>query len=133
MPKFFKSLTLVLAALLFAAPAFAQGADPAVQTVEKFYDALLDSMKNAKTLGAKGRYDKLKPAVEAAYDLPTMTGLSVGPAAWAGLSAADKKELTDAFERLTVSSYAGNFDGYSGEKFTVEPTAQVRGNDKFVK
>ncbi len=133
MQKFLKGFALCLAVLMAAVPARAQSADPAAQTVQKFYDALLDSMKNAQSLGIKGRYDRLTPAVRAAYDLETMTGLSVGPAAWSGLSAEDKKALTDAFERLTVSSYAANFDGFSGEKFTVDPNVDARGNDKFVK
>lgn len=134
MPRIFKSLALAFAALLLVAPvARAQGADPAAQTIQSFYDTLLDSMKNAKTLGAKGRYDKLKPAVEAAFDIKTMTGISVGQSVWAGLSAADKKSLTDSFERLTIAGYAGGFDGYSGEKFTVEPKATARGNDQVVK
>ncbi len=134
MRKISKSLMLAFAAfvLIAPAPARAQSVDPAAQTIREFYDVLLDSMKSAKTLGVKGRYDKLKPAVEKAYNLTTMTGLSVGPSAWNGLSAADKKALTDAFARLTISSYAANFDGYSGEKFTVEPKTDVRGNDKFV-
>ena len=134
MPKIFKSLALAFAALLLVAPAArAQSADPAAQTIQKFYDVLLDCMKNAKSLGAKGRYDKLKPAVEASFDITTMTGLSVGPSVWAGLSAADKKTLTDAFEHLTIAGYAGGFDGYSGEKFTVDPKVEPRGADKYVK
>ncbi|MCX6622631.1 MAG: aldo/keto reductase, partial [Acidobacteria bacterium] len=40
--------------------------DPAVATVEGFYDALTASMKSGGT--AKGRYEKLKPAVERAFE-----------------------------------------------------------------
>ena len=58
-------------------PARAQSSDPAAATVQDFYDALAASMKAGGT--AKSRYDKLKPAVEKAFDLPGMTALSVGP------------------------------------------------------
>jgi len=111
-------------------PAQAQAADPAVAQVQGFYDALQASMKAGGT--PKSRYEKLKPAVEKAFDLPAMTAASVGPA-WATASEADKKALTDAFSRMTIANYAKNFDSYSGEKFIVEPASIVRGSDHFVK
>ena len=130
----------VLAALLLTAapvltavqtlPVQAQAADPAVDQVQGFYAALLASMKSGGT--AKSRYEKLKPAVEKAFDLPAMTATAVGPA-WASASEADKKALIDAFSRMTIANYAKNFDSYGGEKFTVEPASIARGNDHFVK
>jgi phospholipid transport system substrate-binding protein len=137
MKVFFKSLFTVLALagapLLAAAPlqpVQAQGADPAVAQVQGFYDALTATMKAGGS--AKSRYDRLKPAVEKAFDLPAMTAAAVGPT-WATASDADKKALTDAFARMTIANYAKNFDSYSGEKFTVEPTSIARGSDHFVK
>ena len=123
---------LSLALLIVAAtlPAQAQGADPAAAAVQGFYDSLVASMKAGGT--TKSRYDKLKPAVEQAFDIPGMTALSVGPT-WSSTSPADQKALTDAFERMTIANYARNFDSYSGEKFTVDPAVSQRGSDKFVK
>jgi phospholipid transport system substrate-binding protein len=112
------------------APVMAQASDPAVTQVQGFYDALQASMKSGGT--AKSRYEKLKPAVEKAFDLSAMTATAVGPS-WASLSDADKKALTDAFSRMTVADYAKNFDAYNGEKFAVEPAAITRGSDHFVK
>jgi phospholipid transport system substrate-binding protein len=112
-----------------AVPAGAQG-DPAVTSVQNFYDALTASMKAGGT--AKSRYDKLKPAVEQDFDLTGMTALSVGPT-WSSIPAGDQKALTDAFERMTIANYARNFDSYHGEKFTVDPGVTQRGPDKFVK
>lgn len=137
MKVFFKSLLTVLALagapLLVAAPlqpVQAQAADPAAAQVQGFYDALTAAMKAGGT--AKSRYEKLKPAVEKAFDLPAMTAAAVGPS-WATASDADKKALTDAFARMTIANYAKNFDSYSGEKFTVEPASIARGSDHFVK
>jgi phospholipid transport system substrate-binding protein len=129
------SLALVLAGapaafLLHAVPVRAQAADPAVEQIQGFYDTLTASMKSGGS--TKSRYDKLKPAVEKAFDLQTMTATAVGPS-WATASDADKKALVDAFTRMTVANYAKNFDSYSGEKFTVEPASIVRGTDHFVK
>ena len=111
-------------------PAQAQAADPAVAQVRGFYDALTASMKMGGS--AKGRYEKLMPAVEKAFDLPAMTAVAVGPS-FAGLPDADKKALIEAFTRMTVANYAKNFDSFGGETFTVEPASITRGSDHFVK
>jgi phospholipid transport system substrate-binding protein len=129
------SLALLLAGapaavLLETAPVQAQGADPAVEQIQGFYDALTASMKSGGT--TKSRYEKLKPAVDKAFDLQAMTATAIGPS-WATASDADKKALVDAFARMTIANYAKNFDSYSGEKFTVEPASIVRGSDHFVK
>jgi phospholipid transport system substrate-binding protein len=122
------SLALLIAAA--AVPARAQGGDPAAATVQAFYDALVASMKSGGT--TKSRYDKLKPAIEQAFDIPGMTALSVGPS-WSSTAPADQKALIDAFERMTIANYARSFDSYGGEKFTVDPTVTDRGADKLIK
>ena len=111
-------------------PVQAQAADPAVEQVKGFYDALLASMKSGGT--AKSRYEKLKPAVEKAFDLSAMTATAVGPT-WASTSDADKKALIGAFSRMTIANYAKSFDSFGGETFTVEPASITRGSDHFVK
>jgi phospholipid transport system substrate-binding protein len=111
-------------------PAQAQAADPAVAQVQGFYDVLLASMKSGGS--AKSRYEKLKPVVEKAFDLPAMTATAVGPT-WATTSDGDKKALIEAFSRMTIANYAKSFDSYGGEKFTVEPASITRGSDHFVK
>lgn len=125
---------LAAAAFVFSAalaPAARAAGDPAAARVEAFDAALVDSMKAGPGLGAKGRYRKLAPAVEAAFDLPTMTRYAVGPA-WAGMSDADHQALIKAFARLSTASYAHNFDSWNGERFEVDPTVQTRGADKIV-
>ncbi|HVZ70590.1 MAG TPA: ABC transporter substrate-binding protein [Rhizomicrobium sp.] len=120
----------MLAAASSAAAADAP-TDPAAKKVQAFYDVLLDSMKGGAKLGVQGRYNKLKPAVEAAFNLPAMTQYAVGPD-WAKFSDADHKALIDAFERMTVSNYAKNFDSYNGQQFVVSPNVVNRLPDKVV-
>ena len=130
------SLTLLLAApaalvqMAVAPPAIAQSADPAAAQVQGFYDALVAAMKMGGT--AKARYEKLKPAIEKAFDMQAMTAMAVGPG-FAAMPDADKKALVDAFTRMTVANYAKNFDSYNGEKFPVEPKSIARGPERFVK
>jgi phospholipid transport system substrate-binding protein len=127
---------LALAAAIPLCVGFAKAetlaSDPAARRIEMFYAALVETMKQGPQLGIDGRYKKLKPAIEASFNLPEMTRMVVG-ASWASVSAADRKSLIEAFERMTISSYARNFASFGGEKFTVEPESQVRGPDHIVR
>ncbi len=120
-----------LAVCLAATPAPAQDQDPAVATIDGLDKALIDTMKSAQDLGVRGRYDRIKPAVQRTFNLPAMARFAVG-SKWNEFSDADHDTLTDAFTRLTVASYAHNFDGFGGEHFEINPTVQTRGPDKIV-
>lgn len=124
---------VALAQTSHAAPATATvgQVDPAAKQIESFYDALLYSMKHAKTLGVSGRYKKLAPAADAAFDFPTMTKMTIGPD-WQSMSQANQAALIAAFRRLTVADYARNFDDYNGEQFVVDPKVQERNGSKIV-
>src|SRR5262249_17214304 len=61
-------------------------------------------------------------AIQKAFNLPLMTRLSIGPD-WAKLSPDEQKRLIAAFSDFTVSTYASRFDGYSGERFDVDPNS----------
>lgn len=119
------ALVAVLAGPVRAAAASA----PA--SIEAFDHVVIETMKQGAALGPQGRYRKLAPAVQAAFDLPTMTRFAVGPG-WSGMSEADHAALVKAFTRLSVASYAHNFDSYSGEKFDVDPAPVTRGADIIV-
>lgn len=116
----------------FTGVALAADADPAAAGVERFYAVLLETMKVAGKLPVKGRYDKLEPAVRAAFDLPTMTRIAVGPI-WNSLPADQQKMLVEVFSRMTIATYASRFDGYSGERFEVDPAAVARGAQRIVR
>jgi phospholipid transport system substrate-binding protein len=124
----------LIAVLAATAPAasHAQAADPAASQIARFDEALLDVMKEAKRLGPQGRFQKLQPVITQTFDLPTMTRFAVGPT-WSGYSPTDQASLVRAFSRMTVATYAHNFDGYSGERFTLEPQVETRGPDKLVR
>jgi len=124
---------LLLAALVAAPPAYvaAQATDPAAQVIDSFDQTLIATMKGGKSLGAQGRYRKLEPAVTQTFDLATMTRFAVGPK-WSTLAPADQAALVKAFTRMSVSTYAHNFDSYAGEKFNIVKV-ETRGLDKLVR
>jgi phospholipid transport system substrate-binding protein len=126
---------LASAALASVAPfsiAMAAATDPAAQRIEALDSALIQTMQAGKAAGAQGRAKVISPAVEAAFDLPAMLRVAVGPD-WTKIAPADQDALMTAFKRFTIANYAKNFDGYSGQKFVVAPDVQVRGADKLVK
>lgn len=137
MPISRRKLILVAAFAVFLpplGPARAQAAAPAggpVATIEAFYGALLGEMKAAKGLSFDQRYRMLQPAIERAFDLGLMTRIAIGPQ-WVDLPAAQQQELAAAFARYTISTYASRFDGYSGERFVVEPTPVPNPNGVIV-
>ena len=106
--------------------------DPAAAQVDGFDNVLLAVMKQADQLGVRGRARKLTPEIERAFNLPVMTRFAVGQS-WSTMSDSDHAALIAAFTRYSAASYAHNFDGYSGEKFVVDPNVETRGLDKIVK
>jgi phospholipid transport system substrate-binding protein len=78
-----------------------EGADPAAARVNTLYDALLRTMKQAKS---KGRYDKLAPVLAKTYDLRLMSRIAVGQD-WDALSAPQRQGIVNAFTRMTTATY----------------------------
>src|SRR5437763_13606969 len=113
---------LCLAAMLAAASALpypihaapASGGD----TVQGLYDAWLSTMKNGRILGQSGRFTKLDPLIRHSFDIASMARLSVGPS-WAGLSEAQRQQMTESFGRYISAIYADRFDSYDGQKLEV--------------
>lgn len=126
-----KVFVALLVSVLLSAVAVAD-ADPAVARIEKFHDALLAAMKDGPKLGVEGRYKKLEADVDGLFDLATMTKFTVGPP-WAKMSAQEQASLIAAFRRMTIASYARNFNAFKGQKFVTEPTAENRAPDRLVK
>lgn len=134
-PKRRLAFLLASAALLgiLATSAWAQsnGPDPAVRQIRAFYDSLLAAMRQADQLGIHGRYEMLAPVVRATFDLAAMTRIAVGPD-WNSIAPEQQAELIENFTRMTIATYANRFDGYSGERFDVEPGSEARSSGRIV-
>jgi phospholipid transport system substrate-binding protein len=87
-------------------------------TVQGLYDALLNTMKNGRTLGQSGRFMRLAPVIRSTFDIASMARLSVG-SSWAGLTEAQRQQVSESFGRYISAIYADRFDSYDGQKLEV--------------
>ena len=83
--------------------------------VEVFHDTLLEVMQSG--LDFRGRYDKLLPAVQVAFDVPTIARLSLGSKQWRSLEEPDQQRFLDTLFDLVVATYAARFKSYNGQMF----------------
>jgi phospholipid transport system substrate-binding protein len=114
---------VLIAASPLVWPALADMAPDATATITRFNMALLAAMKAGGRTDFSRRFQALAPAVDMAFDLPSVLAVSVG-LGWARLSDEEQGRLFDAFRRYTVASYVANFDNYAGQTFAVSPEAQ---------
>ena len=117
---------LPLAVFAVLTPAFAVTATDstsAISAINTFDDTLLSTMKDAKTLGYQGRFDRMAPAVDKAFDLAFMARYLVGPK-WSDLTPEQQSGLVKSFRNYTIGQYANRFNGYDGETLAIvgQPT-----------
>jgi phospholipid transport system substrate-binding protein len=110
-------IALSLAVGSLTESAAASAVDPQ-SNVRGFYDTLLTTMKDGRTLGQSGRYARLAPVVNRVFDVPLMAQLAIGPS-WATFSPAQQQQLIEAFRHYIVATYADRFDSYSGQQLQV--------------
>ena len=114
-----------LAALAIPAQGDDNQPDDVTAPIRAFYAVLLNVMQHAAELRAQGRYQRLAPAIAATFDLPAMTRIAVGPP-WSSFPPDVQAALVEGFTRMTIATYAARFDGFSGERFDVEPIVETR-------
>ena len=134
MHNHFRALIGFAFALLLAVPspigpAWAEASPDTV--IRSFYDTLASTMKQGKVLGFTGRYSAMAPAVETAFDLPTMARLSVGPQ-WSKLGPDQQRRLIDSFSRFSITNYAAQFADFNGQRFDVGKTDPQNDGDVIV-
>lgn len=115
-------------------PLQAQTPGGAAAPIEKYYQDLMPTIRQAARLSVRERDKRFGPAITSAFDLATMTRLAVGPA-WKNFSPAQQAAVQEAFTRFIVADYASQINDYSGESFVVDPqtTPEARGGGEIVK
>jgi len=86
------------------------------KVVDALHENLISVMKDAKTLGYDGRFERLEPVINELFDIPFMAEKSIGRH-WKTVDEENRAHLLATFERFTVANYAGRFTGYSGQLF----------------
>jgi phospholipid transport system substrate-binding protein len=119
-------LSLILLVLHLTAPFLAAGDREAVEIVENLHTTLLAVMKDGVQIGYKGRYDRLEPVIKASFDLPFISRTVMGRY-WETLNQEQRSKFIDTFSELSIATYAGNFDSYSGERFKTISEKEVSG------
>ena len=128
----FKLMVIAIFGLLSLAVTPAVAADSATQVIENLHAELLAVMKQAKELGYEGRYQRLGPIVTSSYDLPFIAKFVMGRQ-WKTLSEEQKSEFVKTFTKLSIATYAANFNGYSGERFKTISNEELRKGRLLVK
>jgi phospholipid transport system substrate-binding protein len=127
--------SIVVAAAAFLAmggPRRAMAENPVLVPVHQLIDGLLEVMKAGGTRPFSQRFDMLAPVIDETFDLTAILRASVGPGAWQPLSPEQQEMLTKAFRRYTIASYVSSFDGFNGQRFTVNPETRTVGNEQVV-
>ena len=123
-------LLIFLSVLVAAVSARGQETTPRA-VVETFLERLLAVMKEARALGAKGRYERLAPAIEEAFHVPIIAKAVTG-AFWKNADREQKRRLVAAFKRMSISTLATLFDDYSGQAFKTMGEKVGRQNIRIV-
>ncbi len=86
--------------------------------IKLFNSTLIEAMKKADELGYSGRYKLLAPVIRDTFALSFMAGQSTGRY-WKSFRKDERETLTKVYTDWTIATYAGRFDGYSGERFEI--------------
>jgi phospholipid transport system substrate-binding protein len=121
-------------AALAILPAFAARADDsaeAVAAVKQLQDGQLEVIQKLGQLSVKQRYDALRPAIGATFDLTAMAKTVFG-AGWDALTDAQKAEWAVALGDYITASYAARLDGFNGKGFERDDKTQTRDGNVVV-
>jgi phospholipid transport system substrate-binding protein len=97
----------------------------AEEVVNRMNALLLENMKSAQALGFSGRYKLLDPVLRDVFALSYMGEKCLG-SYWKDLSPEQRTQYLELYADWTISSYAGNFDSYSGEIFESWEGQQIK-------
>jgi len=123
---------LVVSALpAHQAHARTDGATGPTAPIQRLNQALLQGMREGPLTPFPQRYEKLEPVIDQTFDLPLILAESIG-LLWSSLPSQQKSDLLAAFRRYTVSSYAANFNSYSGQRFEISPDVRHLSNGEAI-
>jgi phospholipid transport system substrate-binding protein len=117
---------LLFLAINIVEPLPSVSAHPAIDVVENLHKTLLIVMKEGNQIGYQGRYDQLAPVITAGFDMPFIAKTVLGRY-WETMNSEQKSKFVETFSKLSIATYAANFDSYSGERFKTVSEKEVSG------
>jgi phospholipid transport system substrate-binding protein len=102
-----------------------------VDVVSKLSQGLEGVLRQARELDFRARYERLEPILTEAFDFEFMAHQAIGRQ-WQDLTPADQGRWVNAFEDLTVATYAARFDNYSGQKFETTGAQETAAHDTVI-
>ena len=108
-----------------------QSGQDAVGVVKTLQDGMVEVIAHAADLSLRQRFDALRPAIGAAFDLSAMAQICYGPG-WDGLSGAQRAEWEQALGDYVAASYAARFEGFNGKGFERDAKTTSRGGEIVV-
>jgi phospholipid transport system substrate-binding protein len=109
----------------------APSAEDAVDVVKTLQDGMAEVVRKVASLSLRQRFDALRPAIGASFDLPSMAQTCYG-SGWDALSEAQRAEWEQAFGDYVAASYAARFDGFNGKGFERDAKTSSRGGETVV-
>lgn len=110
-----------------SAPPRDEPADAPVAVVERLHAGLVElAADTSGDVPLERRIEKLEPLVEATHALDYIAELTLRRE-WASLSVAERERFVEAFERLSVATYASRFAGLEGDPFRVVSAGEPDG------
>jgi phospholipid transport system substrate-binding protein len=124
--------SFIVAALLSAAVGAAGAAEVEIATdtpratVETLHRGLVAAARDAGKAPVAERFHLLEPVVAATHDLPYIAEFALRRQ-WPSLSASERERFVEAFERLSVTTYASRFRGITADTFTLTGEKEAAG------
>lgn len=108
----------IAAHVLLAFNAHAAAEDDARAVVESLQAVLVEVAQSAPDSSLEQRVALLRPAVGVAHDMERMGRLTVGRF-WRSWTEGEREDFIDAFERLSVTTYASRFASIGPDTFEI--------------
>ena len=100
--------------------------------VNNLQQTLIKVMKESEALDYDGRYEILEPVVMDSFDFDTIARITMGRY-WKKLDEEQKAEFINIFSRLSIATYAAQFNSYSGEVFEYLENIDMKKGRSMVK
>lgn len=100
--------------------------DTPQSVVAELHDGLVRLAADDATATVPERFEKLAPLIRATHNLPYIAAVTIRPE-WPTLSEEQRARFVDAFERLSIMTYAARFENIGPGTFRIEGTSDAGG------